>query len=82
MNYGEDVVCVFGVDKNGGIIGEEKKNEWFLMIIYGCGKDVWMKGKKDGNYIIIMNFFDMFCFLVFRIEIGINILYFVINFFY
>lgn len=27
MNHGEDVVRALGVDKNGGITGEEKKNE-------------------------------------------------------
>ena len=82
MNHGEDVVRALGVDKNGGITGEEKKNEWFLTTIYGRGKDARMKGKKDGNYTKTTNFSDMFCPLAFRTEIGINILYPAINPFY
>ena len=82
MNHGEDVVRALGVDKNGGTTREEKKNEWFPKTFYGREKDARMKGKKDGNYITTTNFFDMFCPLAFRTEIGINILYPAINPFY
>lgn len=41
-----------------------------------------MKGKKDGNYTTTTNFFDMFCPLAFRTEIGISILYPAINLFH
>lgn len=41
-----------------------------------------MKGKIDGNYTTTTNFFDMFCPLAFRTEIGISILYSTIKLFH